>query len=358
MVAPAQDLNRREFPEMEKNRPRKILNIPDIDGYITIKGDFHMHSVFSDGSVWPENRVEEAWCDGLDVIALTDHDVYHPHKEYVKTDNNIPWEIALRNAAGKNILVIPGVEITRKMPPGHFNALFITDGNLPELDDTSRQAFLASVEKFISQGAVIIWNHPGWIAQQKDSVRWFDIHQLLVDKGWLHGIEVFNYIEWYPVALNWAMTKHLAPFANSDIHDPIVWAYGDDPDFIRPMTLVFAGERSVESIREAILERRTVAWFNGHLAGSPELLGALFDKSVQFRKISSDNGKSRYRISNPTDLTFRIKGLTSDWQGDLEITSRSEADIRVPDGLRILKFEVTNLHTGMKENLVREIKIE
>ena len=29
------------------------INIPDILGYKTLKCDFHMHTVFSDGMVWP-----------------------------------------------------------------------------------------------------------------------------------------------------------------------------------------------------------------------------------------------------------------------------------------------------------------
>ena len=30
---------------------RKIVNLPDIPGYVTLKCDFHMHTVFSDGDV-------------------------------------------------------------------------------------------------------------------------------------------------------------------------------------------------------------------------------------------------------------------------------------------------------------------
>lgn len=29
---------------------RKIINLPDIPGYVTLKCDFHMHTVFSDGN--------------------------------------------------------------------------------------------------------------------------------------------------------------------------------------------------------------------------------------------------------------------------------------------------------------------
>ena len=40
-----------------------------------------MHSVFSDGSVWPDIRVQEAIRDGLDVIATTEHIEYQPWKD-------------------------------------------------------------------------------------------------------------------------------------------------------------------------------------------------------------------------------------------------------------------------------------
>jgi hypothetical protein len=58
------------------NAQRKTVNLPDLPGYVTLKCDFHMHSVFSDGNVWPIVRVDEALRDGLDVIAITDHIEY------------------------------------------------------------------------------------------------------------------------------------------------------------------------------------------------------------------------------------------------------------------------------------------
>jgi len=356
--ATAQNLNRQEFPGMERPDVRRILQIPDLEGFITLKGDFHTHTVFSDGSVWPENRIDEAWRDGLDVIAITDHDRYHPHQDHVKTDNNAPYAIAKDQAAKKNILLIQATEITRRMPPGHFNALFVTDANLESLKDTSRQALLTSVETLAGQGAVIVWNHPGWAAQQKDTVKWFEIHQTLLDKGWLHGIEVFNYIEWYPVALEWAKKKGLAPFANSDIHDPIVVAYGDKPEFIRPMTLVFATERTLGGVKEAILAKRTVAWFNGHLAGSAALLEPLFKKSVIVQKLASQSGKTRYQLTNATDLGFTVRGLSKEWAKEQEIPARSQVIVSVADEVGTIRIEVTNLHTGMKESLVTEMELE
>jgi hypothetical protein len=342
---------------MELKNQRRLIEVPDIEGYITLKGDFHMHTIFSDGAVWPETRVEEAWTDGLDVIAITDHDVYNPHKEYLISDNNTHFKIASESAKEKNIILIHAIEITRKMPPGHFNALFVTDGNIPELNDTSRLAFLSSVEKLYNQGAVIVWNHPGWAAQQKDTVRWFDIHHKLTDKGWLNGIEVFNYNEWYPVALQWAMTKNLAPFANSDVHDAMRWTYDYSENFIRPMTLVFAKEPTEKSIRQAMLEKRTVAWFNGHLAGSEELLGKLFDRSLIIQKLYSANGITKYQVSNLTDFTFQFKGLSKEWTRQLELLPRTAVTLSVPDQLTSIKIEITNWHVGLKEDLIKEINL-
>ena len=43
------------------NAVRRIISIPDIDGYKTLKCDFHMHTVFADAQVSPLGRVREAW---------------------------------------------------------------------------------------------------------------------------------------------------------------------------------------------------------------------------------------------------------------------------------------------------------
>ena len=61
---------------------RTEINIPDIPGYLTLKCDFHMHTVFSDGDVWPTVRVQEAWLEGLDAISITDHIEYLPHSRH------------------------------------------------------------------------------------------------------------------------------------------------------------------------------------------------------------------------------------------------------------------------------------
>jgi predicted metal-dependent phosphoesterase TrpH len=75
--------------------------------------------------------VGEAWLDGLDVIAMTDHIEYLPFRDYFKADLNTSYKIAAQAAEQVGLMVIHGTEITRKQGEiGHFNALFIQDANL------------------------------------------------------------------------------------------------------------------------------------------------------------------------------------------------------------------------------------
>ena len=73
------------------------LKFPDIPGYKTLKCDFHQHTVFSDGSVWPDIRVQEALLDGLDAISLTEHLEYQPHKDDIPhPDRNRSYDITIK----------------------------------------------------------------------------------------------------------------------------------------------------------------------------------------------------------------------------------------------------------------------
>ena len=47
-------------------------------GQYWLSTDLHIHTVFSDGAVWPSIRVEEARREGLDLIAMTEHLEYQP----------------------------------------------------------------------------------------------------------------------------------------------------------------------------------------------------------------------------------------------------------------------------------------
>ena len=167
---------------------RKI-SFPDIKGYKTLSCDLHTHTVFSDGSVWPSIRVAEANKDGLDAIAVTEHIEYQSYKEDIPhPDRNRSYDLTKKYAKGSDLMVIAGTEITKKMPPGHANAIFVKDVNKIMNDD-----YMKSYEAARKQGAFTFWNHPHWIGQRKDaSVKVFDEVEELINKRLLHGIEVTN----------------------------------------------------------------------------------------------------------------------------------------------------------------------
>lgn len=286
------------MPEIVRNSFRTEISLPDIPGYVTLKCDFHIHTVFSDGVVWPTVRVDEAWEDGLDAIAITDHIENNPKKMPGMTHTE--YEIALPVAKARDIILVRAGEISRSMPPGHFNALFVKDVNALNVPD-----YMDALAEAVKQGGFIIWNHPGWRAQQPDTTLWMKEHEAIYQKGWMHGIEVFNEKEWYPESLRWAMEKDLAVTGNSDIHEVYDVKYRSDLFPVRPMTLVFAKERTEESLREAMFAKRTATLFFNRLAGKKEFIEPLVNQSIVVNKPHLyQDGYIYFSIKNLSDIEF------------------------------------------------------
>lgn len=284
-----------EVTEMNQSIVGNIIRIPDFGGYKTLKCDFHIHTVFSDGKVWPDVRVNEAWQEGLDAIAITDHIEYRPMKDVVKGDLNESFKIAKKRGEQIGFIVIHGTEITRSKPLGHLNALFVSDVNPMNVEDP-----LKAIDIALGQGAFIMWNHPGW---PDDKSTLYPVHEELIKNKKIHGIEVHNHMEYYPVSFDWCKDMNLAFMANSDIHELIAGDYGSDK-LARPITLVFATERSEEGIKEALFAGRSAAYFKGQLAGKPEYLTALFEASLDWEVISAE--KRSYKVSNLSDITYKF----------------------------------------------------
>lgn len=347
---------------------RTPINVPDIPGFKTLKCDFHMHSVFSDGNVWPTVRVEEAWVEGLDAISITDHIEYQPHRDHIVTNHNSSYEIAARAGEQSNILVIHGSEVTRNMPPGHLNAIFITNSN--SLDGKDWREALEIAHR---QGGFIFWNHPCWTGQQPDGVgRWYQEHSEIFDKGLLQGVEVVNSANYCPEAHRWAIEKGLTLIATSDIHPPIHRVYDIAAGDHRPITLVLARERTIEGIREALWAGRTVLLNGSTVIGSEKLLLPLFSESIELVnpviELAPDQG-AYVQIRNNYDIDFSlIQGDGGDDLGveeSLQISGGKTAILRiarlenVSPGQRTVpvSFIVENMWTAPGESLAVTIEI-
>ncbi|RPH97483.1 MAG: histidinol-phosphatase [Calditrichaeota bacterium] len=256
---------------------RTDLILPTIPEYQIIKCDLHAHTVFSDGEVWPTLRVREAWENGLDALAITDHIEYTPHDKDIHINLNRSTEIGAAVAPNYLLTFIKGAEITRDMPPGHFNALFIK--NVDKLDTKD---WHDAIQAAVDQGAFIFWNHPGWRGQQPDGIgKWYEEHTRLFEEGYLHGIEVVNEDEYYPEVHQWCLDKNLTIMGNSDIHGTIASQYSAGPARHRPMTWVLARENTVEAIKDGLINRRTVVYWRNKLIGRTPHLQMIAEKSLE-----------------------------------------------------------------------------
>ena len=358
------------FSQERENYTRKLF-FPDIKNYRTLLTDFHQHTVFSDGLVWPTIRVEEAIKDGLDAISLTDHLEYQPFsKDIPNPDRNRVYNVAKSFADNQNkslerkLIVVNGQEITRSMPPGHVNAIFLNDANKLLHPKDSLNAILEANK----QNAFVFWNHPAWPAQRSDGIAKLDeFHKYLIREKLLHGIEVVNELYYSEEALDIALKNNLTIMGTSDIHGLVDWLFKvpDDDEVSnkyfpghRPITIIFSKDKTKEAIKEALFEGRTAVFYNEMLIGKEENLKPLVEKCLVINNIKdlelgySEDGKStikKVEIKNISDAPFILKNLNSftfETHGDIiSIMPNSIHTLSVKtkgEALKELKFEVQN----------------
>lgn len=352
-IAKAQDTDRK-------------IQFPDVEGYRTLKCDLHIHTVFSDGYVWPTIRIDEAVKDGLDAISLTEHLEYQPWSEDIPhPDRNRSYHIATEAAKAHDLLIIHGTEITRQMPPGHANALFITDANTIKNDDA-----MAAYEEANNQGAFVFWNHPNWVNQEKDGLpQVSDFHKTLLEKKWLHGIEVVNDLTYSEKALSIAQENNMTVIGTSDIHGLVDWQYDVPAGGHRPILLVFGKEKSKQSIKEALFDGRTVAWYYNTLIGNPENIKLLLDACIKMESKGYFGNSSalEIEITNSSDAQFMLHNMSPyDFYQNtdlIEVLPHSTKIIRVltervESEKVILDFKVMNTVIGEKKQALIHYEIE
>ena len=323
-----QDKNNKDMMRhtMRNDVLRNEFILPNVNKYVVLKGDLHTHTIYSDGNVTPEYRVQEAWTDGLDVIAITDHVEYRKWEEQlisflkgyvpegtkavnssitgkpadergILTDLNLPVRVAQAAADQNGILLIPGVEITRDpLTVGHYNALFVKDANTVYDADP-----IVSIKNARAQGALIMQNHPGW--RRKD-LEIIDFEKQVYEQNLIDGVEIMNGGEFYPTVVSRASEKKLFMAANTDIHSTT------SKDYVtvghqRNMTLILAKEKSLDAVKEALQARRTLAYSFGSIAGEEQLVRDFFQACIKYETLFEKDGKQRrVRMTNPTSMNF------------------------------------------------------
>ena len=362
------DINRHSMRYSRGARTEIVL--PQVNGYNIYKADLHTHSAFSDGSVLPEYRVKEAWVDGLDVMAVTEHIEYRRQEskmleylqDYAKKGEEIDnWDIINKPADKKGIrvdlnyavtlsqkaaeqyglLIIPGTEITRNPHQiGHYNAVITTENNAIYDADP-----LQSFRNAKAQGALIQHNHPGW---QRKSIDMPEFEVKAYAEGLIDGIEIMNGSDFYPGAIDRAKELGLFMSANTDIHGTTAMDYAN-VEVGRNMTLIFAKEKTLEAMREALEARRTLAYAFGNVAGDEQLLKDFFLACVKFEPVMKDyKNRQIFTITNTSSIpfAFRIGGGNVVWLDPFSTISAKTNNV---------KITVENMWYGVDKHPVVEI---
>lgn len=319
----------------DRRMPRTEIILPQVKGYNIYKGDFHVHTIYSDGEVTPRERVREAWYDGLDVIAITDHLEIRTYEKFMikalqpyskdgqpfvyasagagnKTDKDAPmlcnlnagYEEALSYIEKEElpILAIRGTEIWRKPSEiGEYNAIFLKDINAI-CDKDLFECFRRVKE----QGGFIIHNHPGW---RRNTMEKSEAQVRAYGEGWVDAIEVINGTTLYPQMIDRCVDEKLTITASTDVHRPSSQNYPRGGDIFRTMTFIMAKECTETAIREALEKRRTIGYSANNLIGEEVWLKELLDAAVDCKlvEVNEKKGHRAFQLTNTCSVPFILR---------------------------------------------------
>lgn len=266
----------------------KTLNLYCLDNNMIqlhpLKGDLHMHTIYSDGKRTPLSMCLNSLELGMDFMSITDHDYYEGSLKAIKKvkEHNI------------DILVLPGEEVSvgqgdLSKPKGNGHILCINANKSIEdqrKDSTIYKKELEEIAKKIKKDlsgknidplhyARNIWAinkikeakgisilcHPNWIYHDLKYHLHQPLYKEMLENSHLDGIEVIVDINKKEEVNNMASLtymeiknkhKYLAPMGNSDAHDI-------DHDALERFTVVFVKEKTNISIIDAIKNGRTCA---------------------------------------------------------------------------------------------------
>ncbi len=314
-----------------KSPVRAQIVLPQVDGFNCYTADLHVHTIFSDGELSPAERVKEAWIDGLDILAITDHietrrqerDMlkflkgYSPDKKGfepinvrcsrgvpadergIVSDLNLSTELARKAAKDyPGLTIIKGTEISREpVNIGHYCALFTTDNNVLYSTDDAQ-----TIRNARKQGAIITHNHPGWNRTSTDMT---EFEKKVYAEGLIDGIEVSNGCSFYPKVVRRAVEKKLYVVSATDVHSSTTPMFRD-LGFFRDMTLIFAKDTSEKELRKAFLSQRTLGYCGGNIIGELSLLEKFFRASVRADYLYTNKKGVQVMLTNTTSFDYTL----------------------------------------------------
>jgi hypothetical protein len=242
------------------------------------RGELHAHTTFSDGALTPQELIALASAQGLDFLAITDHNSIQAFQHPIPMNE---------------VLIIPGAEIT--MENGHFNAfgltghqdwmeaVFIWPQKLQEEDLAGSAEDL--IREISAAGHLVSINHPlltpwAWeIGSLPLSV--FDCLEVWNDPSWPDNRQA------NPAALDmwtrWLNEGYrLTAVGGSDYHRPRPQEGLDKPAerLGYPATFIYTERLSGSALLESLRQMRAYVslgpriWLEGRLGGKTYTIGA------------------------------------------------------------------------------------
>ncbi|MBO9128138.1 CehA/McbA family metallohydrolase [Bacillus sp. 165] len=184
-----------------------------------LKGDLHTHSVHSDGKFTLREKADIAERDGLDFVALTDHNTSSQNEAY-------PRDV--------NTLFIPGMELTTNW--GHLNFFGVSDP-VRDFRVNNMEDLHAQLEEGRKRGAYISLNHPycrntGWRLEWDFDYDWVEVW----NGPWREDNQAA--LDWWQEQL--VSGKRLVAVGGSDTHRP-------DPYVVHGMPTTWVYSKSLTS---------------------------------------------------------------------------------------------------------------
>jgi 3',5'-nucleoside bisphosphate phosphatase len=178
---------------------------------------------------------------------------------------------------------------------------------------------------------------------------------------------VVNDITYSDEALEIALAHNLTIIGTSDIHGLVDWQYDVPGGGHRPVTIVFAKERTQEGIREALVARRTVAWFKSTLIGREEHVMPLIEASLSIKSAAyqGDTSILHVQIENTSESEFTLSNTSiyrfHDRADIVVIPAHHTVEVLVKTGPRIpdleLSFDVLNVVTAPGQHPNYKMKV-
>lgn len=298
------------------------------------RGDCHVHSVYSDGKLTPQQLVAGAHVAGLDFLATTEHNTAEAHGAWGRH-------------AGEDLLVILGEEVTTRT--GHWLALGLSSGQVIDWRYGVRDDMLSQhLEEVHRAGGLCVAAHP---------------HAPYASGTFMYPYQGFDAVEvWngpWSSDLSWQADNEaaLAEWGRAlaaDIHQGR-WrpAIGNSDTHLEdqigiPHTVVFAEELSTAAILAGIRAGRS--WItdsagvelsfavsaDSHTAGIGERLNTGDEPAVAYVEVSGvPNGTVSFHTVQGTAHRESLPDTGSgsvQWQTSAEDSAFVRIEVRHPDG--------------------------